>query len=166
VGTAGSSAVLFDGTINGNTGTTYFPINYPLATETTVYGPDLTESSNIRLVGTYKANGTAPVVVNGFVFQGTTAGGLAVGNYTSEDEEGHLEPGRAFIYDIANDEFLPDVVFPGSQQTSAYGIWWNGGTKYTIAGGYSDGLEEFVDGQPLGTCYMVDFNSATGKFSH
>jgi hypothetical protein len=34
----------------------------------------------------------------------------------------------AFIYDIATDTFLPDIVFPGAAQTSAYGIWWNGGT--------------------------------------
>jgi trimeric autotransporter adhesin len=193
VGTSGASGVLFDGAINGNGGQTTFPINVPFSgvTETTVYGPDLTQGGTLRLVGTYQSSANPSVLVNGFLFQGTTtdlgdashyrtinypgaqytyvhsiAGNLAVGNYTSEDDEGHKQPGKAFIYDIVNDKFLPDVEFPGSEQNSAYGIWWNGGTKYTIAGGYSNGLTTVADGQPLDRAYLVDFNTATQKFSH
>ena len=45
--------------------------------------------------------------------------------------------GHAFIYDVATSTFLPDIVYPGSTTTTAYGIWYNGGTSYTICGGYS-----------------------------
>src|SRR5205085_3476507 len=122
----------------------------------------------VRLVGSYKNSdySTAPVTVNGFVFEGTTAdlataanyrtidfpgakfnyvhstmGGLAVGNYDSPVDHGKfnlpLGPGHAFIYDIASDTFLTDIVFPGALSNTAYGIWYNGGTSYTIAGGYA-----------------------------
>jgi hypothetical protein len=140
---------------------------------------------------------TAPVFSNGFLFQGTTAqlsdasryrtidfpgakfnyvhstmGGLAVGNYDSPPEHGlnnvPFGPGHAFIYDIATDTFLTDVVFPGSLSNTVYGIWYNGGTSYTLCGGYSTLVANNFDDQtrPIGSAYLVDYDSSNGQFTH
>jgi hypothetical protein len=140
---------------------------------------------------------TAAVTVNSFLFQGTTAdlsqsgdyrtidypgakftfahstmGGLVVGNYDSPVDHGKYSlpfgPGHAFVYDVAQNQFLTDVAFPGAKSTTAYGIWYNGGTSYTICGGYSlDPVNNFDDqGRPIGQAYLVDYDSATGQFSH
>lgn len=140
---------------------------------------------------------TADVFSHGFLFQGTTddlddadhyteisypgakynyvhstMGGLVVGNYDSPLEVGTQElplgPGHAYLYDIESETFLTDIVFPGSQSNTAYGIWWNGGTKYTIVGGYSlDPVNNLEDpDQPLGDAFIVDYDSATGLFTN
>jgi hypothetical protein len=200
--TAGDHGVLFDGPITGNRqqGTAY-RVNYPgeQVLATSVYGPDNLPGDNIRLVGTYRNEdfATAPVMVNGFLFEGTvldlhdrdnyrtinypgaqfnyvhsTMGGLAVGNYDSPTDHGKFGllpgPGHAFLYDIAQDKFLPDIVFPGSRSNTAYGIWYNGGTSYTICGGYSrTAVNNFDDPErPIGQGYLVDYDSATGEFSN
>ncbi len=67
------------------------------------------------------------------------------------------------LYDIAQDRILPDIVYPGSTSTSAYGIWYNGGTSYTICGGYTT-LGDL--GQAVSHAYLVDYDSGTGNFSH
>jgi parallel beta-helix repeat protein len=193
-GTSGSNGLLYIGTIDGDSGTSYL-INYPGASETTVYGPDNLGNGNLRLVGTYRTNGSS--VVNSFLFEGTTsdlanpanyrtinfsgaeynyahstAGGLVVGNYDNPPDHGMgnlpYGPGNAFIYDIAADEFLENIVYPGSQSNSVYGVWHNEGTKYTFVGGYSNGFVATFDDpeQPLDTAYMVDFDSSTGEFSN
>ena len=193
-GTSGSNGLLYIGTIDGDSGTSYL-INYPGASETTVYGPDNLGNGIIRLVGTYRTNGSS--VVNSFLFEGTTsdlanpanyltinfagaeytyahstAGGLVVGNYDNPASHGMgnlpYGPGNAFIYDIDADEFLENIVFPGSQSNSVYGVWHNEGTKYTFVGGYSNGLVATFDDpeQPLDSAYMVDYDSSTGLFSN
>ncbi len=197
VGTSNSAGLLFDGTIAG-VGTSY-AVNFPAAASTSVYGPNNLGGASLQLVGSYKNAdaATAPVAVNGFLFQGTTGnlsqsanyrtidypgsrfnyvhstmGGLAVGNYDSAAAHGAyslpLGPGHAFIYDIASGTFLTDVVFPNAISNTAYGIWYNGGTSYTICGGYSlDAVNNFDDqGRALGHAYLVDYDSATGTFFH
>jgi len=141
---------------------------------------------------------TANVTVNGFIYEGpmtsqgfadannyttvnhddatynylhSAAGGLLVGNY-DDPTTGTINlpagPGRAFIYDIDSEEFLTDVVFPGSTSNTAYGIWHNGGTRYTIVGGYSiDPVENFENqDHPFGQAYIVDYDSATDTFTN
>ncbi len=196
-GTSGSNGLLFDGTMAG-VGTSY-AVDYPNAATTSVYGPNNLGGGNIQLVGSYKNTdaASAAVVVNGFVFTGTTAdlaqssdyqtidypgaefnyvhstmGGLAVGNYDSQPDHGEdnlpLGPGHAYIYDIATQTFLTDVDYPGSASNTAYGIWYNGGTSYTICGGWSPNAVNNLNdqSQPIGQAYMVDYDSATGKFSN
>lgn len=191
------TGLLFEGTIAGQ-GSTY-AVNYPGAVATSVYGPDNLGNGLIRLVGIYRNAdaSTAPVTVNGFVFQGTTsdltqasdyttldipgaqynyvhstAGDLAVGNYDSAAEHGSfglpLGPGHAFLYDVKQGKFLTDIAFPGAISNTAYGIWYNGGTSYTICGGYSlDAVNNFHNqDDPIGQAYLVDYDSATGTFSH
>jgi hypothetical protein len=186
VGTSGNNGLLYDGPITGSRGLSV-NVDYPGATSTSVYGPDLLPNGDLRLVGSYK---TGQGVVNGFVFQGPTAGlstssdyqtidypgatytyvhstmgNLAVGNADGPEGNSPLGTGHAFLYDVATSSLLPDIVYPGSTTTTAYGIWYNGGTSYTIAGGYSD-LTSSGSTHPVGKAYMVDYDSATGAYSH
>jgi len=186
-GTSGDAGLLYIGPISGAGGTSY-AVNYPGAVATSVYGPDNLGNGVLRLVGTYR-NGDQ--VVRGFVFEGTTAdlanpanyrtiaepgaqftyvhstmGGLAVGNYDGPTEEGTpIGPGRSFVYDLASDQFVADVAYPGATSTTSYGIWHNDRTSYTIVGGYS---VAHAGGQALATSagFMVDYDSATGQFSN
>ena len=183
-GTSGVHGLLYEGPISGVGGASD-TVDYPGATSTSVYGPDVLPGGGVRLVGSYKdGNG----VVNGFVFQGTTAdlsssgdyrtidypgakytyvhstmGDLAVGNADGPEGNAPLGTGHAFLYDVARSTLLPDIVYPGSTTTTAYGLWYNGGTSYTIAGGYSDIPGS---GRTVGNGYLVDYDSATGQYSH
>jgi hypothetical protein len=189
-GTSNDNGLLYVGPINGSGGTSY-AVNYPGAIATSVYGPDNLDGGRVRLVGTYR---TGDDIVRGFVFEGTTddlanpdnyrtiavdgaqftyvhstMGGLAVGNYDGPTSGGEpVGPGRCFIYDVATGQFLTDIVFPGSISNTAYGIWYNGGTSYTICGGFSkrpvNNLEN--QGLPIGMGSLVDYDAATGQFSH
>ncbi len=183
-GTSGANGLLYEGPISGVGGTSY-SVNDPNATSTSVYGPDIVSGNVVRLVGSYRdGSGT----VNGFLFQGTTAdlnqsgdyetidypgaqytyvhstmGDLAVGNADGPEGNAPLGTGHAFLYDVSDNTFLPDVVYPGSTSTTAYGIWYNGGTNYTICGGYSTILNS---SSTVGSGYLVDYNAATGQFSN
>jgi trimeric autotransporter adhesin len=184
VGTSGTNGLLYDGPISGSGGTSD-NVDYPGATSTSVYGPDVLPDGGVRLVGSYK-NGNG--VVNGFVFQGSTSdlsvsgdyqtidypgatytyvhstmGDLAVGNADGPEGNAPLGTGHAFLYDVAQNKLLPDIVYPGSTTTTAYGIWYNGGASYTIAGGYSDAQSSSPS---AGKGYLVDYNSATGQYSN
>jgi hypothetical protein len=183
-GTSSDDGLLYVGPITGAGGTSY-SVNYPSAATTIVYGPDNLDGDRVRLVGSYR---TGADTVQGFLFEGTTAdlddvdnyrtisypgakfnyvhstmGGLAVGN--ADGPEGNLPigTGHAFLYDIARDALLPDVVYPGSTSTTAYGIWHNGGTSYTLCGDFSNVLGS---GRTIGQGYLVDYDSATGQFTH
>lgn len=82
-------------------------------------------------------------------------GGLVVGNYDTD-----LATGKAFIYNIAENSYV-EIVKSGAVSVTAYGIWYNGGSTYTIAGGYSDVNEGGVD-----TAYLVDYDSNTQSFTN
>ena len=67
---------------------------------------------------------------------------LAVGNADGPQPVGSnlalpLGPSIAYIYDLSRNAFVTNIVFPGSKSNTAYGIWQNGPTNYTICGGYS-----------------------------
>jgi parallel beta-helix repeat protein len=183
-GTSGDDGLLYEGPISGVGGASY-SVNYPGATSTSVYGPDLHDDGSIALVGSYK---TGADVVNGFLFEGTTGdlgdasryrtidyagakytyvhsvmGGLAVGNADGPEGDAPLGTGHAFLYAVEQGRFLQDVVYPGSTTTTAYGVWYNGNTSYTIAGGYS---APDATGAIRGHAYLVDYDSVTGEFSN
>ena len=107
-----------------------------------------------------------------FNYAHSTSGSLVVGNYDNPADYGDYGlpygAGHSFIYDVDSAAFLPDIVYPGSTSNTAYGVWYNGGTSYTIVGGYSTvGANNFADPErPIGTAYMVDFDSATQEFTH
>jgi parallel beta-helix repeat protein len=162
---------------------------------TTSYSADNLGDGQLRIVGTYSNTGS--VAELGFLFTGTvddvadagsyvslpfptptatwnvphsTSGGLVVGNYDSSTSGGMpAGGGRAYVYDAVGDTYLvPSMVYPGSAANTAYGIWHNGGTSYTIAGGYANSpINNLLDPtQPLSQALLVDFDSATGQFSN
>ncbi|QEH36148.1 hypothetical protein OJF2_47080 [Aquisphaera giovannonii] len=182
-GTSGSNGLLYVGPISGVGGTSY-AVNVPWGTSSSLYGPNLLSDGSLQLVGTYRAGSD---VVNGFLFQGTTSelsqsanyttidypgaqytyvhstmGGLAVGNADGPEGDAPLGTGHAFVYDIAT-AAITDIVYPGSTTTTAYGIWSNGQSKFTIVGGFS-APGETPDG--LSHAFMVDYDASTGAYSH
>ena len=103
-----------------------------------------------------------------YTFLHSVSGGLVVGNFDFADD---LNPaGNAFIYNPTTRKQIP-IVFPKREKSfthTAYGIWWNGGTSYTIAGGASRdrGIDPLPDGSALGAGTLIDYDSSTGKFSN
>lgn len=91
---------------------------------------------------------------------------LAVGNYGFQTEGNPF--GHAFIYNPDNPQQPQiDIQFPDTDKThTAYGIWYNGGTSYTISGGVGLPSGPVKYGEPLGSAYLMDYDSATGQFSH
>ena len=90
-------------------------------------------------------------------------GDLAVGNADGPEGNAPLGTGHAFIYSVSQAQILTDIVYPGSTSTTAYGIWYNGGTSYTIAGGYT---MLGSAGKTVAEGYLVDYDSSTGQFTH
>ena len=162
---------------------------------TTSYSADNLGDGQLRIVGTYSVTG-APNEL-GFIFEGTvddvgtaanyepiprphpsaswniphsTSGGLVVGNYDSSTENGvPMGGGLAYVYDAVNRQYLvPSMVYPGSASNTAYGIWHNGGTSYTICGGFANSpINNLLNPRvPLSQALLVDFDSATGQFSN
>src|SRR5262249_7574455 len=97
-----------------------------------------------------------------FTYAHSTMGGLVVGNADGPEANLPLGPGHAWLYDIKQGKLLPDIVYPGSTSTTAYGIWSNGGTSYTICGGYA-GLE---GDRSISRAYLVDYDSVTGVYTN
>jgi hypothetical protein len=189
-GTSGATGILYVGTISGQ-GTSY-PVNYPGASQTSVYGVANLGGNQVQLVGSYVNPDSS--TRHGFFFQGTygdggvtgtfstldvpgatfnyihsTMGGLAVGNSDGPTATGApLGPGTASIWNVQTGQVVANVKFPFSKSNTAYGIWYNGGTSYTIVGGFSRlGVNNMSDQTaPIGTGYIVDYNSATGRFTH
>jgi hypothetical protein len=87
----------------------------------------------------------------------STMGDLVVGNYDLASAP--LSTGNAFIYDIKSAAWKL-FNFGGSMTnlTSAYGIWYNGGSSYTITGG--------TDHHGIQEGFLVDYDSVSQKFSH
>ncbi|MDQ5920014.1 MAG: hypothetical protein QG673_70 [Pseudomonadota bacterium] len=154
---------------------------------TTVYSADNSSiSGNVQLVGTYTTQESGTGTAFGFFYNGpipsessawqsinfpssqtpgqvtvkntyphSIMNGIVVGNYDAD-----LIAGNAFIYNV-NTESYTTLVKLGSVFTSAYGVWWNGGTSYTIAGGYSD-----ESTTQLTNAYIVDYDSSTGALTN
>jgi hypothetical protein len=182
-GTSNDQGLLYVGPISGRGGKSLY-VNYPGASVTSLYGPDLAGGNVLRLVGTYSTSNSD--AVHGFVFQGTVAdlssrahyrtidyphakytyvhstmGDLAVGN--GGDIPANTD--HAFIYSLSQRRVLTDIVYPDGKAlgTSVYGVWYDGGTRYTVAGGYTSLSSA---GKSVAEGYLVDYNEATGRFSH
>lgn len=178
-----SDGILYEGPLSGNG--VWRVLNYPSSanitvTGTVLYGPDGLPLGNVRIVGSYtKCQDEGTNVRNhGLLYEGpadgsgtwqtidyggplrsgevvlntivhSTMGGLAVGNFDT-----NLLIGRAFVYDIAANHW-EELIKP-SVSITAYGIWYNGGTSYTIAGGYSDANPNGIDHG-----YLANYDSST-----
>ena len=102
-----------------------------------------------------------------FTYIHSVDGGLAVGNY---DFLGDGNPaGKPFIYDPVTGTQTGINYGSGGATNTAYGIWHNNGSSYTIAGG--EGLNggrlgDNLYGEPLGKGTLIDYNKQTGTFSN
>lgn len=193
-GTSLIHGLLYVGPLQGG-GESYL-VDYPGATTTSVYGPDDLGGGLLRLVGSYKIHGETTVSNHGFVWEGTLSdlpsggsfrtidypgakyqythsvmGGLAVGNADGPDQLGShtlaIGPGTAYLYDVESATFLTTIVYPGSKGNTVYGIWHNGGSSYTLCGGYSP-VEAESPREALTQirAFLVDYDSATGTFAN
>ncbi len=197
-GTSGSNGLLYTGPIAG--GGTCYPVVYPgtRTASTSVYGPDNVSPFKLRLVGSYKKTNDANFFNHGFYWEGSLdqlpSGGvfrtidypgakaqyvhstmhdLAVGNADGPRlgaATGAPGSGVAYIYDIKTRTFVTNIAYPGSKTTTAYGIWFNGPTGYTICGGYSPVVKNNLDdpNRPLtqGRAFLVDYDAKTKRFSN
>jgi len=194
-GAAGDEGVLYVGPIDASGGESY-TVAYPDATQTSGSGPDQLPNDRVRVVGSYVAadgptrygflfEGTTddlakpnhystirPATKPAFTYARSTMGGLVVGNYDSRTADGvPVGAGKAFLYDVATSTFLDDIVFPGASSSTANGIWFNGGTSYTICGGYSlsavNNLASDADqNAPIGQAFLVDYDAKTGVYGN
>ena len=159
---------------------TYADANVSNAYNTSCYGPCDLGNGNIRFVGSYKTTSSGNSAL-GMLYEGaldgsgtyttiapnggntlnvyvhSTMGDLAVGNYDTV-----LTNGNAFIYDIVNKTYndlkVPDTV---TTTTTLYGIWHNGGTQYTMVGGFSK--KEIPEVQQA---FICDYDSKTQVVSN
>lgn len=159
----------------------WYILNYPsteenVVTATNLYGPSVDKCSDkIKVVGNYTLQNQESTI--GCLYEGclngkgewltivptplstdpilntichSTMGQLVVGNYNITDQ------GKAFIYDIKCQTYT-DIVYPDALSITAYGIWYNGCGKYTIAGGLFT-----APGAESG--YLVDWDNKKKKF--
>lgn len=150
---------------------------------TSLFTPSI-GAGNVTAVGSYKytEGSSGPSFDHGLLYQGSVLGGgtwtqidaapllatgegetllntiahsnmgdLVVGNYDT-----NFATGKAFIYNMNTDTWL-DLNPTGSMSVTAYGIWQNSSTSYTIAGGLSD-----VTSLGLDEGYLVNYDSSTG----
>jgi hypothetical protein len=152
---------------------------------TSLFTPSI-GAGNVTAVGSYKyAEGSSgPGFDHGLLYKGSVLGGgtwtqidatplltggenllntighsnmgdLVVGNYDTD-----ITTGKAFIYNMNADTWF-DLNPTGSKSVTAYGIWQNSSTSYTIAGGLSD-----VTSFGLDEGYLVNYDSSTGALEH
>jgi hypothetical protein len=176
-GVTATQGLLYQGRLDGGGNWTTLTFHSPGVdvTSTALYGPNTLSRKSVRLVGSYKRSDTGEFD-HGALYEGppdgsgtwqtldfpstgetvldtiahSTMGGLVVGNFDT-----NLASGKAFVYDIDNDSWV-ELLKPGAVSITAYGIWYDGGTQYTIAGGYSNANLQGIDHG-----YLVKWDSAT-----
>ena len=150
----------------------FFELDYPSAAVTNLYGPNAIDAQTIRAVGAYTTV-EAGATTFGCLYEGpldgsgvwrqlcppnatqtiahSTHGGLVVGGYVDGRP-------RAFVYDIAAQRF-DEITLPDLLSITAYGVWHNGRSSYTICGGYArvGALRE--------QGYVAHWDSATRRLS-
>ena len=127
-----------------------------------------------RLGGTtgYKTLDYDPGTYNGSVVH-STMGDLAVGVAGTVDAQSAFDPSlptTAFIYNFKTQAYTP-IEYPlGDSQTaastSAFGVWQNDGSHYTICGSFKELLTGGAPNFPFGTAFLVDYDANTGEFSN
>uniref|UniRef100_A0A6C0CC57 Uncharacterized protein n=1 Tax=viral metagenome TaxID=1070528 RepID=A0A6C0CC57_9ZZZZ len=174
-------AFVYEGGIFGNG--IWHELGYPSSenntvTSTSLYGPNNGKKKrHIQVVGNYTNEESGDSAI-GCLYEGnldgkgkwttiiptssnpvlntichSTMGGLIVGNYDTNSKIG-----KAFIYDIETKKYF-DIVKLGAISITAYGIWHNICSSYTICGGFSNFKEGAVD-----TAYLVDWDNHTHTF--
>lgn len=175
--TNGSGLYLFHAFGNTNYGSQFYGPN------TSLYDPSL-GAGNIRAVGAYKDSSDSNAYQHSMIYTGplngsgswtnivapgdgsqtvgdtiahSTMGDLVVGNFVYTNALTH---GFGFIYNMTNQSYL--TVTNGTYGTTLYGVWHNGGSKYTIVGGYSDvtnGGKAFIENYDSSSQILTNFAS-------
>lgn len=131
------------------------------------YTGAITSSPNAANFQSYRARDPISGRPANFTYIHSVDGGLAVGNY---DFLGDGNPaGKPFIYDPITGSQTAIRYSTTGKTHSAYGIWFNGGNSYTIAGG--EGLAGTPEddgryGEPLGMGALIDYDRTTGAFTN
>lgn len=183
--TTASLGLIYVGPLNGQGGQ-WYQLNYPAPAGVTVqstnlYGPNNGDTAGtIHVVGSYNSVESGATSY-GLLYQGPLTGGdnpdnwtvlmppsaistiahsnmgdLVAGNYNIESDPA----GKAFIYSIKTREYVT-ISKQGAVSVTIYGIWHNGGTSYTFAGGYSN-----LNAQGLDIGYVADYDSVTGAVTN
>ncbi len=177
-----SQGMLYTGPVGG--GGSWAVLNFPNSASTSLYGPDNDGAGNVIVAGSYTLP-SAPTIQRGLVYQGSATGGgtwsdldmssmivrpnesaiftfahSTMGGLVVGDFDTNLATGRAFVYSINSNSYT-ELIKPNALSITAYGIWFNQGTNYTIAGGYSD-----TDESGVSVAYLADWNSATNTASN
>ncbi len=183
--TTNSLGLVYAGPLSGQGGQ-WYQLNYPSSSgvtvkSTTLYGPNNGRSSGaINVVGSFTSEQGGSNSF-GLLYQGpltdgnnpnnwtvltppsamstiahSNMGDLVVGNYNVNGNPA----GKAFVYNIKTKTYFT-LSKQGAVSITAYGIWYNGGTSYTIAGGYSN-----LDIQGLDIGYVADFDSSTNAITN
>ena len=180
----GTQGLLYKGPLGKNVGEWHL-LNFPNTASTALYSVDDLGDGQVQAVGSYKTDATGGLDLGCF-YQGdldgngtwirldpselvadddqvlnviahSVHGGIVVGNFDTK-----IYSGRAFIYNIATGKFL-EIVYSDATSVTAYGIWHNGGTSYTIVGGYSEiGDRDLPAGIAKGL--VVDWDSDSEEF--
>ncbi len=156
-------------------------------TSSLYYGPNTAKfdpslGSNIRVVGSYiNSSGTSN---HGLMYVGSVSGtggtwtqidmsnsaaGGTVSNTIPHSTMGNVVVGNydintgltsnSFIYNITTGTFTAMTIGGSTDNiTSAYGVWQNDATSYTIVGGSEQ--------TGVNRAYMVDYDISTGDFTH
>jgi len=98
----------------------------------------------------------------------SASGGLAAGNYDFFGEG--QAAGDAFIVDMKSGKQTNLRYNDAAVSHTVYGIWSNGGSSYTVAGGVSNVRSSFIPGlnnsPSVGDASLADYDSITGKVNH
>lgn len=183
--TTSSVGLVYAGPLNGQGGQ-WYQLNYPASSgvtvqSTTLYGPNNGSSDGtINVVGSF-TSAESPGVSFGLLYQGkltdgnnssnwtiltppsaistiahSNMGNLVAGNYNIQSDPA----GKAFIYDMNTKEYT-EITKQDAKSVTIYGIWYNGGNSYTIAGGYSR-----LNIQGLDIGYVADYDASTQAISN
>jgi hypothetical protein len=174
------TAQLYKGPLTG--GGTYYTMSYPSSVGATImttnsYSADNLPNGRVNVVGSY--NTTQNTNQQGYIYTGAvidnpTSGfqtinfpgaiitiphsvmnDLVVGGYEPQTGRPH-----AFIYQISTGLFTPlTVMTDRNVAETAYGVWHNGGTSYTIVGGYTEASD-------IEKAYILDYDSSTGVITN
>ena len=174
------TAQLYKGPLTG--GGTYYTMSYPSSSGATTkttnsYSVDNLPNGRVSVVGSYNTTQnesqqgyiyTGPVVDNpstGFATINFPNASLTIPHSVMNDlVVGGYEPqtGRphAFIYQISTGKFTRLTVMTDKNVAeTAYGVWHNGGTSYTIVGG-------FTEASDIEKAYILDYDSSTGVITN
>jgi len=192
--------IIYSGNIAFTNGSIYY-MQVPLSEYTSVYGPNYNFDTGIyNFVGSYSDyinSNTKGFIYTGklstksletpdnysypdvncfydIVFVHSISNGYCVGNAGNVGNVGNPDQSDtfAFLYNI-NDLTNPiEIIFPGSNTTTAYGIWYNKLLNtYTIVGGFSPEKipinRIYYDGLsiPIGQSFIVDYDPVKNSFS-